>query len=100
MPPSTPLPVKSRGSNFSFKLTGGISVGISAGGVTTWKPCGGGFAATTASGRLLWRRLRSLRRLQEHHRRILNDILQGLGRTARGLDRSENDHDDVDDDRV
>src|SRR5690606_22768168 len=49
-PPATPRPEKSRASNFWFRSTGGISVGRSFGGTMVWKPCGGGFADTTASG--------------------------------------------------
>src|ERR1051325_1476509 len=49
-PPSTPLPRKSAALNRSFRLTGGISLGISVGGMTVWKPSGGGFAVTIASG--------------------------------------------------
>jgi hypothetical protein len=51
MPPSTPLPVKSLGSNgFSFRSIGGMSFGMSVGAMTVWNPLGGGFAATTTSG--------------------------------------------------
>src|SRR5258708_4323470 len=50
MPPSTPLPLKSAALNRSFRLTGGISLGISVGGMTVWNPRGGGLAVTIASG--------------------------------------------------
>src|SRR5688500_14821327 len=50
MPPSTPLPVKSAALKRSFRLTGGMSLGISVGGITVWKPSGGGLAVTIASG--------------------------------------------------
>ena len=51
MPPSTPLPVKSRGSNgFWSRSTGGMSLGMSVGATTVWNPLGGGLAATMTSG--------------------------------------------------
>ena len=51
MPPSTPLPVKSRGSNgFWSRSTGGMSFGMSVGATTVWNPFGGGLAATMTSG--------------------------------------------------
>ena len=50
MPPSTPRPEKSFASNFSFRFTGGISVGILSGGMIVWKPCGGGLLDTITSG--------------------------------------------------
>src|SRR6266852_297437 len=50
-PPSTPLPVKSFGSKaFCFRSMGGMSLGMSVGATTVWKPFGGGFASTTCSG--------------------------------------------------
>ncbi len=69
MPPSTPLPLKSFASNRSFRSTGGMSFGISVGGITVWKPCGGGLAVTTASGGGVvgWRRRGGLRRFQDEH---------------------------------
>src|SRR4029079_1284442 len=50
-PPSTPLPVKSFGSKaFCLRSMGGMSLGMSVGATTVWKPLGGGLVITISGG--------------------------------------------------